>query len=95
MERLGAPLRNSAWVLGRENLLVRIALNGLQGDLVMPPMGTLDDGQLAAILTYVRGAWGHRAGPISRETVARVRAETRGRQTPWTRAELSALALPR
>ena len=26
----------------------------------MPGMGTLDDRQLSAILTYVRGAWGHR-----------------------------------
>jgi len=91
MERLGAPLRNSPWVLGQEDLLIRIVLNGLKGDLLMPPMGTLDDRQLAGILTYVRSTWGHQAGPISAATVARVRAASKGRQTPWTRPELSAL----
>ena len=41
-----------------EDLLIRIVLNGLKGDLLMPPMGTLDDQQLAGILTYVRGVPG-------------------------------------
>jgi mono/diheme cytochrome c family protein len=91
MARLAAPLRNSRWVLGREDLLARIVLNGLKGELLMPPMGTLDDQQLAAILTYIRSAWGHEAGPISRELIERVRAQSQGRQTPWTVSELSAL----
>lgn len=91
MERLAAPLRNSRWVLGREDLLARIVLNGLKGELLMPSMGTLDDQQLAAILTYIRRAWGHEAGPVSPETLERVRTESRGRQAPWTVNELSAL----
>ena len=93
MERLAKPLRNSKWVLGHEEPLVRIALNGLKGDMLMPPMGTLDDQQLANILTYVRRAWGHEAAPISPETVARIRARSQGRQVPWTVNELSALAV--
>ena len=95
MERLGAPLRNSPWVLGQEELLVRIVLNGLKGDLLMPPMGTLDDRQIAGILSYIRRTWGHQAGAISPDTVARVRAESNGRRTPWTRPELSALGVRR
>jgi mono/diheme cytochrome c family protein len=91
MARLAAPLRNSRWVLGREDLLARIVLNGLKGELLMPPMGTLDDQQLAAILTYVRRAWGHEAGPVSPEILQRARAASQGRQTPWTVTELSAL----
>jgi putative membrane-bound dehydrogenase-like protein len=91
MERLAAPLRNSRWVLGREDLLARIVLNGLKGELLMPPMGTLDDQQLAAILTYIRRAWGHEAGPVTPETLERVRVQSRGRQAPWTVNELSAL----
>ena len=91
MARLAAPLRNSKWVLGREDLLARIVLNGLKGELLMPPMGTLDDRQLAAILTYIRSAWGPDAAPVSPETVARIRAASAARQTPWTAAELSAL----
>ena len=92
MARLAAPLRNSKWVLGREDLLARIVLNGLKGELLMPPMGTLDDQQLASILTYIRRAWGHEAEPVSRETIERVRAASQGRQAPWTLNELSAIA---
>jgi putative membrane-bound dehydrogenase-like protein len=88
MARLGAPLRNSKWVLGPEDPLIRIVLNGLAGDLLMPAMGTLDDRQLAAILTYVRGAWGHDAAPVAPETVSRIRAGSAGRQAPWTAKEL-------
>ena len=91
MARLATPLRNSKWVLGNEELLIRIVLNGLKGDLLMPAMGTLDDQQLAAILTYARRAWGHEAGPVSPATVGRVRAGSQGRQSPWTVSELSAL----
>lgn len=91
MARLATPLRGSKWVLGNEELLTRIALNGLEGELLMPPMGTLDDQQLAGILTYIRSAWGHAAGPISPDTIARVRAASKGRQRPWTVTELSAL----
>jgi putative membrane-bound dehydrogenase-like protein len=90
MARLATPLRQSKWVLGHEDPLIRIVLNGLKGDLLMPPMGTLDDQQLAAILTYVRRAWGHEAGPVAAATVARVRAASGGRQMPWTAKELSA-----
>jgi putative membrane-bound dehydrogenase-like protein len=93
MERLAPPLRNSKWVVGREEPLVGIALNGLTGNLVMPAMGTLDDRQLAAILTYIRRAWGHQAGSISPDTVARIRAASAGRKTPWTVNELSVLRI--
>ena len=94
MARLAAPLRKSKWVLGHEDLLARIVLNGLKGELLMPPMGTLDDQQLASILTYIRRAWGHEAGPVSPETVAKIRARSLGRTAPWTREELLALGVP-
>ena len=89
MERLAAPLRRSPLVLGREDSLIRIALQGLKGELLMPAMGTLDDQQLAAILTYIRAAWGHAAGPIAAGAVARVRTGSEGRTSPWTRDELA------
>ena len=91
MARLAAPLRNSPLVIGREDLLIRIALHGLKGDLQMPAMGTLDDGQLAAILSYIRSAWGHQAAPVSPDAVARIRRASAGRTEPWTRGELAAL----
>jgi putative membrane-bound dehydrogenase-like protein len=91
MERLATPLRNSKWVLGHEEVLARIVLHGLKGDLLMPAMGALDDRQLADILTYVRRAWGHEAAPVSPDTVKRVRAASEGRTAAWTPQELSAL----
>lgn len=94
MARLAVPLRRSPWVLGREDLLVRIVLHGIKGELLMPPMGALADGQIAAILTYVRRAWGHEAAAVTPETVARVRAESKGRRAPWSRTELSRLTGP-
>src|SRR5918994_5608045 len=90
MQRLATPLRHSRWVLGQEAPLIRIVLHGLKGELLMPAMGTLDDQQLAAILTYIRQAWGHEAGPISPDAVERVRAVSQGRQAPWRADELSA-----
>ena len=89
MERLAAPLRGSPLVLGPEASLIRVALHGLKGDLVMPAMGTLDDQQLAGILTYIRSAWGHAASAVAAEAVGRVRAGSEGRSTPWTREELA------
>jgi putative membrane-bound dehydrogenase-like protein len=89
MARLAAPLRQSPLVLGAEDSLIRVALHGLKGELLMPAMGTLDDQQLAAILTHIRSAWGHAASPIAAEAVARVRAGSEGRSTPWTRDELA------
>jgi putative membrane-bound dehydrogenase-like protein len=89
MERLAPPLRRSSLVIGEEDMLIRIALHGFKGELVMPAMGTLDDQQLAAILTYIRTAWGHTASAIAAETVGRVRAGSEGRRIPWTRDELA------
>ena len=87
--QLAPPLRESPWVLGSEDPLIRIALHGLKGQLMMPAMGALDDQQLSGILTYVRRAWGHSAGAVGADTVARVRAASEERKTPWTREELS------
>jgi putative membrane-bound dehydrogenase-like protein len=88
LDRLGAPLRDSALVLGPDDRLIRLVLHGLQGELQMPAMGTLDDDQLAGVLTYIRTAWGHAAPAVSPEAVARVRQQTKARTRPWTKAEL-------
>jgi len=63
----------------------------------MPPLGQrLDDAQVAAILSYVRGSWGNRIGPVSPEEVARIRAATRSRDRPYRVEELRSgeLTLP-
>lgn len=96
------PLAGSEWVQGDEATLVQIILHGIQGpitvsgqsfDSVMPPLGSaLDDAQIAAVASHVRGQWGNKAGPISAETVAAQRAKTQARTTPWAGgAELESL----
>lgn len=93
MERLATPLRNSKWVLGQEEALTRIVLQGKQEEMLMPPMEALDDEEISVILTYIRNAWGHEAGAITSETVKKIRKNTEGRTKPWTEEELSSSGL--
>jgi glucose/arabinose dehydrogenase/mono/diheme cytochrome c family protein len=95
------PLVDSSWVTGPAERLVRITLHGMRGPvrvgsrvyrMEMPSMGALEDGELADLLTYIRNEsdWGHDAGPLDAETIARIRKETAGRKEPWTAEELLA-----
>jgi mono/diheme cytochrome c family protein len=64
-------------------------LHGKEGAMLMPPFGAaLSDEQLAAVLTYLRRDWGHRASPIRPQEVREVRGYTAGRSRPWTEEEL-------
>lgn len=93
---LAPPLRGSRWVLGSEERLVRIVMQGLHGPLDVRgtrwnqdmPAWIADDEDLAAVLTYIRREWGHGAEPITPQTVARIRAAEAQRARPWTAAEL-------
>lgn len=94
------PLAGSEWVSGPPERMVRVALHGLYGpvqvagttyNLVMPGLGAsglLDDDKLAAILSYVRRAWGNQASLVEPSLVASVRDATSTRTLPWTAAEL-------
>jgi mono/diheme cytochrome c family protein/glucose/arabinose dehydrogenase len=85
-------LVGSAWVMGDPNLLIRIALHGKEGEMLMPPVGgALTNEQLAAVLTYVRRSWGNEALPVDAAQVAEIRGATLGRKQPWTEAELARL----
>lgn len=94
------PLAGSEYVTGDEKRLAAIVLHGVQGPITvagqqfnsqMQAWGTtLNDKKIAAILTYVRQAWGNKAGPVSAETVAEVRKATASKTTAWTEAELKA-----
>jgi len=94
---LAPPLVDSEWVLGPESRLIRIILQGVRGQIAvggvefrleMPALSTLPDDDIAAILTYVRRDWEHNAGPVSVDTVTKVRKETTARGDAWTVKEL-------
>lgn len=78
------PLAGSRVVTGDAAYLARVVLFGLQGPITvrgqnydgnMPAFGSLSDAQVAAILTYVRSAWGNAAGAVSAATVQAERAK--------------------
>jgi mono/diheme cytochrome c family protein len=97
LDGVAPPVFDSEWVLGSEERLARIVLHGMTGkvtvakrtyDLVMPPLEALTDAQIAGVLTYIRREWGHEAVPVDATTIARVRADAKGRAQPWTADEL-------
>ena len=57
----------------------------------MPSFSVFDDQKLAAIMTYVRNEWGHRATPAKGSTVGFLRVRNQGKLTPWTSEELLGL----
>lgn len=87
---LAKTLVGSEWVLGQRKDLARIVLDGKEGSLgVMPPhRSQLSNEEIAAILTYIRNAWGNEASPVAPPRVEDVRQATATRGAPWTDQEL-------
>lgn len=94
------PLEGSEWVAGDKVALIKIILHGLSGPIQvagqeygrtlpipMPPMG-LDDQQIADVLTYVRGSFGHDHSAVSADEVKSIRTATQNRTAFWTPEEL-------
>jgi mono/diheme cytochrome c family protein len=92
------PLAGVDWVTGSPARLIRIPLYGLTGpirvldqewNMSMVAMGAaLPDEDVAAVLTYIRNAWGNEASPITPEQVRAVREEVGNRPQPFTATEL-------
>lgn len=95
------PLAGSAWALGNSDRAIKIVLHGLHQpievngktyNLEMPPQGAaLTDEHIAAILTYVRSAWGNKDSVVTVDRVKAVRAATLDRKEHWTAPELMKL----
>jgi mono/diheme cytochrome c family protein/glucose/arabinose dehydrogenase len=98
---LAPPLASSPRVLGHPEYVIKALLHGLSGPIngaaypdVMVPMGQNNDEWVAAISSYVRNSFGNRATTIAPADVARVRASTASRKTPWPVSDLES-SLPR
>ena len=94
------PLKETQWVLGDEERLIKITLNGLMGKMKVmgksyngkvPMMAfgsLLNDREIAGVLTYVRNSFGNKAAAISSEKVKQVRAETQNKKGYYLVEEL-------
>ncbi len=91
---VAAPLVDSPWVLGSEQILARIVLKGKTGKTAatMPPLEMLSDETLASALTYIRRSWGHEAAPVPTTTISQMRRAIIVRGDPYTEKELQELA---
>lgn len=91
------PLDGSEWVTGNSETPINIVLHGLMGPIevkgvtyngAMPGFGAqLNDEEVAAVVSYVRGSWSNDAAPVDVETVEQVRSSA-GERGPWTANEL-------
>ncbi|GAB3492455.1 GDSL-type esterase/lipase family protein [Spirosoma knui] len=80
------PLTGTKWVQGDEERLIKIVLKGMMGPIevngktypgqvpMTPFGGLLNDREVAAVLTYVRNAFGNQSSPIYPDKVKKVRA---------------------
>ena len=91
------PLRGSEIVHGDAATLVKIVMHGMEGPImvdgqrynqVMPAAPLRTDEEIAAVLTYVRSAWGNAGDAVDAALVAKIREETTGRNRPFTSKEL-------
>lgn len=94
------PLAGTDWVVGDPERLIKLTLDGLIGPITVlgeeypghvpmtPFRNLLTDEEVAAVLTYVRNAFGNRATAISPEYVAKIRTDTADRQGYYTVEEL-------
>ena len=93
------PLVESNWVTGDKGRLIRILLHGMEGPMevlgeeyngVMPGwQDQLDDAEIAAVLTHIRGEWENDAPKVSAEEVAALRESESSRTGAWSAEELN------
>ena len=94
------PISGTKWANGDEERLIKLTLKGLHGPMEIQgkaypgqvPMtqfeGLLDDEEVAAVLTYVRNAFGNKATPVSPEKVKEVRAAIKEKKGFYAPEEL-------
>lgn len=104
---IAPPFVNSEWVEGSRTQLITAVLNGVTGPVsvdgkhyklpgTMPGFldnPSMDDEQLAAILTYIRTQWGNTGTPITADQVKAVRAKQAPTPIPMTQAQVRAVPL--
>ena len=83
------PLDGSKWVTGDKDLLIKIGLHGIMGEIEVKGKkynsamagfnGRIDNKELADILTYIRNAWSNKAGDqVTKEEIDKILQKTKG-----------------
>ncbi|MGO1499934.1 MAG: cytochrome c [Marinobacter sp.] len=93
ISRAVPPLMGSAWVLGSGEQTASILLFGIRGPISvqgqtyngrMPTFGnTLNDHEIAAIVSHIRSTWGNSANSIDADLVRAQRERFSDRDQPW------------
>lgn len=95
------PLRQTPWVTGSEERLIKLVMKGMQGPLeingthypgqvpMTPFEGLLNDEEIAAVLTYVRNSFGNQASPVDPALVKKIREEVRSYKGFYSAQELT------
>ena len=99
------PLAGSEWVDGseyNEKRVAAIVLKGLKGPItvkgasfnnLMPLQEQLGPKKIAAVLTYVRQAWGNKGGEITEAQVVAAKKEFSSHSDQWTIEEIKKIPL--
>jgi len=92
------PLAGSDWLGKSPEVLVRIVLNGLAGEITVSGNqfnsamtafgGELSDKEISEVLSYIRNAWGNEHPLIEESEVTAIRSAVGTRSTSYSPAEL-------
>jgi mono/diheme cytochrome c family protein len=102
-----APTLHSDWVSGDREILVKVLLKGLGGQIkvngelqnyeaAMPGFGpALGDDEIASILSYVRSAWTDAPADVTSAFVRKIRGAEKGKTGPYEAQQLWERVAPR
>ena len=86
---MGPPLVKSDWVTGGPEIIAKIILKGMTGEIEVSgkkykpkiPMlafeGIMNDKQIADVITFIRNNWGNKSAPVSEDFVKQVRQKVK------------------
>lgn len=95
--KMAPSLEESKIAVGDPAVMALVILKGIQKEgaeylgVMAPLEAALDDEKLAAVMTYVRGSFGHKAPAVTKEDAAKYRAQWKDITAPVTRAKLAEL----
>lgn len=99
------PLAGSEWVSANPELIIKVIIKGLKGEIQVkgktysPAAGMAavinlkTDNDIANVTTYVRQAWGNEATEVTDDLVAQVRKDSADQKDQWIGEELQSTYL--